>query len=40
MYIGYGVVYVEDMDVVNWMMNETILGCLIFELVESDDIGI
>ena len=29
---GYGVVYFEDMDVVNWMMNGIILEYLIVEL--------
>ena len=32
-YNGYGTVYFEDMNVVNWMMNEIILGCLIFEIL-------
>ena len=31
MYIGYGLIYFEDMDV-NWMLNEIILEYLIFEL--------
>ena len=39
-YTGYGIVYVKDMDVVNWMMNGIILGCLIFEFMESNNIRI
>ena len=32
MYIGYRLLYFEDMDVVNWIMNEIILEYFIFEL--------
>ena len=32
MYTGYGLLYFEDMDVVNWIMNEIILEYFIFEL--------
>ena len=39
-YTGYEVVYFADMDVVNWMMNEIILGCLISEFMESNNIRI
>ena len=37
---GYRIIYVEDMDVANWRTNGIILGCLIFEFVESSNIGI
>ena len=39
MYTGYEVVYFVDMDVVNWMMNESILGCLISEFMERIILG-
>ena len=39
-YTSYGVAYIKDMDVVNWMMNEIISRCLIFEFMESNNIGI
>ena len=35
MYTGYGLIYFEGMDVVNLMMNEIILGYLMFELWEG-----
>ena len=32
---GCRVAYVEDMDVAKWIMNENILGCLIFGLTKT-----
>ena len=39
-YSSHGVEYFEDMNVVNWIMNENILECLIFEFMKSNNIGI
>ena len=34
-YTGCGVAYVENMDVVKWIMNKDVLRCLIFELAKT-----
>ena len=40
MHIVYEVIYIEYMGVANWKMNEIILEFLIFEFMESNNIGV
>ena len=39
-YFDHGVTYFEVINVVDWKMNEIIIESLIFEVMESNNIGI
>ena len=39
-YFDHGVAYFEVMNVVDWKINEIIIESLIFEVMESNNIGI
>ena len=38
-YSGQGVAYFQDMNVVNWIINEIILECLTVEVLISNNVG-
>ena len=40
MHIVYGILYIQDMSVANWRMNEIILEFFIFKYKESNYIGV